>query len=77
VAEVQLHELPGSHRDGPYLLNVNRFLDLPQTVAMVAEKSQVRLHQTTESDGWDFPSKIVSKLDWPPGQFEVIRNIEP
>jgi hypothetical protein len=39
---------------GPHLLNVLRILDLPQALAMVAEKTKVRLQQTHDG-GWGLP----------------------
>ncbi len=38
IQQLDLQALPATHRDGPYLLNVQRILDLPQTVAMVAQR---------------------------------------
>ena len=63
VRRLDLFELPPSHRDGPYLLNVRRYLDLPQTVAMVAEHSDVVIHQP-DSAGWEYPAAVVKQLPW-------------
>jgi hypothetical protein len=41
-----VYHLPATHRDGPHFLNVMRFLDIPQTIAMVAEHSQVMLYDS-------------------------------
>ena len=54
IQHVELHDLSPSHRTGPDFLNVLRFLDIPQTVAMVAENSQVRIHQGA-AGGWEYP----------------------
>lgn len=43
VAGLELAGLPASHRDGPYLLNVNRILDIPGALALAAERSPVHL----------------------------------
>ncbi len=42
IAKVDLWHLPSSHREGPVFLNVLRFMDIPQAVAMAAEHTQVR-----------------------------------
>ena len=44
VAKVDLWHLPSSHRDGPVFLNVLRYMDIPQAVAMAAERTQVRTY---------------------------------
>ena len=60
---LELHDLPKTHRDGPYLLNVQRYLDMPQAVAMAAENSQVVIHQP-DTAGWDYPAAVVQRLGW-------------
>lgn len=44
IAGLDLRDLPESHREGPTFLNVLRFTDIPQTVAMTKERAEVRLH---------------------------------
>jgi len=44
ISGLDLLNLPHSHRDGPTFLNVLRFMDIPQAVAMAAEHTDVRLH---------------------------------
>ena len=38
VTRLDLHDLPASHMQGPAYLNVLRHLDLPQAVALAAER---------------------------------------
>ncbi len=63
ITRLDLHSPPLSHRDGPYLLNVGRYLDLPQTVAMAAEHSQVVIYQDGEK-GWEWPAQTVQSQGW-------------
>jgi len=63
VSRIDLHQLPASHRDGPIYLNVLRFLDMPQAVAMAAERAQVRIYET-RSGGWRFPQQVAAALKW-------------
>ncbi len=70
VTRLDLYQLPRSHRDGPYLLNVRRYLDLPQTVAMVAERSQVVLYQD-EPDGWQYPAAVIKRLGWDTQRLQI------
>jgi dienelactone hydrolase len=44
IAELDLWNLPESHREGPIFLNVLRFMDIPQAVAMAAERTEVQLY---------------------------------
>jgi hypothetical protein len=71
IARLDLRHLPSSHRDGPTFLNVLRYLDMPQAVAMTAERSRVRLYQKDDS-GWQFPQAVANKLGWPEKQLHVL-----
>lgn len=70
IAGLELRDLPRSHRDGPILLNVLRYLDMPQAVAMAAERSELRIHQEDDTD-WSFPQALARTLGWPEKQFQV------
>ncbi len=70
VHRLDLHHLPRSHTSGPQLLNVLRFLDIPQAVALAAERSQVRIYEPTK-DGWDYPQQVAKQLDWDKKQLQV------
>lgn len=70
IARLDLWNLPRSHRDGPYLLNVLRFMDIPQAVALAAEHSQVRIYQA-EPAGWEYPAVVAEKLGWDRKQIQV------
>jgi len=70
VAQLDLHELPTSHRDGPIFLNVLRFLDIPQAVAMAAEQSKVSIHEDDQS-GWEYPRQVATKLGWTEERLQI------
>jgi dienelactone hydrolase len=70
VAGLSLSHLPKSYRDGPDYLNVLRVLDVPQTVTMAAERSQVRLFEQ-ERNGWEYPIAVSQRLGWNVKQFIV------
>ena len=67
---LDLRYLPGSHHDGPIFLNVLRYMDLPQAVAMAVEHSRVRLYQENGS-AWRFPQAVAEKFHWPEQQFRL------
>jgi len=70
VAKLELWHLPRSHRDGPIFLNVLRYLDVPQAVAMAAQRCQVRIHQEGDYK-WQFPQDVCENLHWPENRFSV------
>jgi hypothetical protein len=63
VAGLELWQLPASHMAGPDYLNVLRVLDIPQAVAMAADRCQIKLHETRRQ-AWEFPLKVTSMLGW-------------
>ena len=63
IVRIDLHRLPPSHETGPTYLNVLRFLDLPQAVAMAAERSRVRIYAPDKA-AWSFPAQVAEKLGW-------------
>lgn len=70
VARLDLWNLPASHHDGPTLLNVMRFFDTPQAVAMAAEKTKVRLYDDNP-EAWQYPLELARKLGWDEKQIAV------
>lgn len=63
IRRLDLHEMPTSHRDGPPLFNVLRVCDLPQSVALAAERSQVVIY-SPEKTAWQFPQAVAERLQW-------------
>jgi dienelactone hydrolase len=63
LAGLELWRLPASHQAGPDFLNVMRFLDVPQTLAMAMERCPVRLHQVN-AGSWEFPQQTARALEW-------------
>jgi dienelactone hydrolase len=63
IESVELETLPHTHRDGADFLNVQRFLDVPQVIAMVAEKSHVVIYDRKKT-GWEFPLAVARRLNW-------------
>lgn len=76
VHRLDLHQLPPSHRDGPYYLNVLRITDLPLSLAIASERSQVRLYSET-TEAWQFPAKVAKALEWEGKPFELRKPVEP
>jgi dienelactone hydrolase len=73
VKRLDLWHLNPSHRNGPIFLNVLRYLDVPQAVAMAAERSYVRIYQD-DTKGWDYPQQVAKTLGWEKKQFQI-RNV--
>lgn len=70
IKRLDLWHLASSHRVSPTFLNVLRILDIPQAVAIAAERSQVRIYQEG-SEGWEFPQSVADQLKWPKKQIQV------
>jgi hypothetical protein len=73
IKALRLSALPRSHREGPDYLNVLRFLDIPQIVAMAAESTEVELERAVAAD-WQFPSAVASGLNWSTNQLRIFAN---
>jgi dienelactone hydrolase len=63
VARIDLHSPPKSHAEAPIYLNVLRYLDTPQAVAMAASRSKVRIY-TADKSAWSFATDTASRLGW-------------
>lgn len=75
IKRVDLWRLAASHRDGPDFLNVLRFLDVPQAVALAAERSQVVLYQTDPAD-WNYPRETAKRLGWGEKRVQIRAMLE-
>ncbi|MCC7424086.1 MAG: acetylxylan esterase [Planctomycetaceae bacterium] len=71
VKRLDLHDLPLSHQgEGPALLNVLRFLDVPQALAMCAERSQTVVYRDGAA-GLEFLVGTAKALGWPAKQVQI------
>jgi cephalosporin-C deacetylase-like acetyl esterase len=75
IARLDLHELPATHRDGPYLWNVQRVLDMPQAVALAADRAQVVLY-TADEKAWDFPLSVAQALSGDKKRLQIRKPVE-
>jgi len=73
IERLDLWHLPRSHHDGPTFLNVLRYLDIPQAVAIATEHSQIRIYQEGDCE-WQFPRSVAKKLGWQEIQRLKIKN---
>ncbi len=75
IARLDLYQLPATHKEGPYFLNVRRYLDMPQAVAMAAENSQVVLYDEPQAD-WSYARQVAERLGWGEKQLQLRRPAE-
>ncbi len=61
ISRLELQDLPVSHRAGPTYLNVLRYLDLPQALAMAAEHTPVTL-STGDTTPWRYAQALTLAL---------------
>jgi len=63
IACLHLMDLPTTHSDGPIFLNVLRYLDMPQAVALAAEHTSVVLGGRSKSVP-PFAASVAENLGW-------------
>jgi hypothetical protein len=73
VDRLDLYDLPKTYRDGPCLLNVERLLDMPQAVALAAERSKIVIYQD-DNAGWEYPQAVAKQLGWDAKQIQIRRK---
>jgi hypothetical protein len=63
VARLDLWNLPASHKDGPIFLNVRKYLDVPQALALASPRP-IRLYvkNAEEARKWDWPMQMQKAL---------------
>lgn len=70
IKRLDLHDMPLTHNGsvagdsaetGPALLNVLKYLDIPQATAMAAMRSRVVIY-SNKKDAWDYPATVVKNL---------------
>ncbi len=63
VTRLDLWNPPASHHQGPIFLNIRRFFDMPQAMAM-AEDKQVKLYVSDEKEAkaWAWTQQLLSQL---------------
>jgi hypothetical protein len=70
IHRLDLWNLSRSHHEGPIFLNVLRFMDVPQAVAMAGENTLVRIYQE-EKTGWEYPQQVSKTLGWVEKQIQI------
>ncbi|MCP5522236.1 MAG: acetylxylan esterase [Verrucomicrobiales bacterium] len=65
ITELVLKRLPGSYRDAPDYLNLARVADVPQLLALAAERTQIVLWDTSPEVA-RFANAVGEKLGWKP-----------
>ncbi|NLY01329.1 MAG: prolyl oligopeptidase family serine peptidase [Rhodopirellula sp.] len=63
IAAIELIQLSGSHRDGPILLNIRRYIDIPTAVALAAERSLVSVDDS-DDEVTAYARAVAGKLEW-------------
>jgi hypothetical protein len=63
VARLDLWYPPASHREGPIFLNVRRFFDTPQAIALAFPRT-IRLYvkDDAEAKDWSWPLELQKSL---------------
>ena len=64
IASLEMIAPPATHHNGPDYLNVLRFLDVPQAVALAAERTPVKITRGNPDD-WSWTTNAARTLGWP------------
>ena len=67
---LELSNLPASHMNGPDYLNILRFLDIPQALAMAVEIQAIFLRNSSKKTS-DYASSTSLQLDRPSSSFSI------
>lgn len=70
IARLDLHDLPVSHREGPELLNILRFTDIPEIATIVGATSQLRIYSDKAAE-WEFLKAHAETFQWPEKQLQI------
>ncbi|MGQ9503474.1 MAG: alpha/beta hydrolase family protein [Thermogutta sp.] len=71
--QLELSQIPATHRDGPYILNISKFLEVPQVVLLTADANPLQL--TTDSpEVWQPALEAARRLNWPESQLRVVQS---
>lgn len=70
VERMDLHQLATDHREGPFLLNVTKRMNIPQAVTMAMERHRVVIY-SDQPDDWHFARGIQQLLELPGDQFQI------
>lgn len=70
ISELELIGMPSSHQEGPALLNILRFMDLPQALGMAASRTPVKLKQVNPKD-WKYSTQVGKQMGWQEKQLQI------
>ena len=70
ISQLELSGMPTSHQQGPALLNILRFLDLPQALSMAASRIPVKLNQVDPQD-WKYATEVAKQMGWQEKQLQI------
>lgn len=73
IARIVLNGVPSSHMNAPDYLNVMRVLDIPQTVALAAERAPLQIEGHTR-ERWDFARTVAGNLGWAKDHLFIVRR---
>lgn len=73
VSEIRLLNPPENLRDGPYFLNISRYVTVPQVLLLVADKTPLRL-AVAAPEKWRKLSQVAAGLGWSDERLTVIQS---
>lgn len=70
--DLELSQIPATHRDGPYILNISKVMEIPQAVLLAAQDNSLRL--TVDSpESWQPVVDAARRLGWAESKLGVVK----
>jgi hypothetical protein len=73
IAALELINPRDSHHEGPDFLNVLRTLDLPQAVALAAQRGPLEI-STPNPDAWTYSREVADALGWKHNRLRIVEG---
>jgi len=70
--ELELSQIPPTHRDGPYILNISKLMEVPQVVLLAASANSLRL-MTDSPESWQVVVDAAQRLNWPESRLQIVK----
>ena len=70
--ELELSQIPPTHRDGPYILNISKLMEVPQVVLLAASANSLRL-MTDSPESWQVVVDAARRLNWPESRLQIVK----
>lgn len=75
VSRMDLHKLPNDHRDGPYLLNITKNIDMPTAIAMACDRTRVIIYSDSP-ESWSRTRELLDGAEIDTNQLQIRESLD-